>query len=205
MKTIIVFVCFFAASFSYAHSYSLSRQVLDGSSVEFIEYSGDGEWDNYLTVNLPFEPMAELFRQLLIAKRKPLTNRGEAHITVITPVEYWKVLKPKGLSMDEINGLARERNIQATNFEVVCLGRGETLLDKKTEQAYFVVVTSPQLVNFRKDIQSLFVAKGGSAADFVPDQFYPHITLGFTKRDLHESDGIIKDARSCVDSITMVR
>ena len=33
--------------------------------------------------------------------------------------------------------------------------------------------------------------------------FYPHITLGFTKRDLHFEDGVRKDKSTCVADLNL--
>ena len=62
----------------------------------------------------------------------------------------------------------------------------------QNEFTYFVVVQSEDLISIRKKIQDSFVGKGGDKNDFNPLNYFPHITLGFTKRDLHESDGVIK-------------
>lgn len=189
------------ASAAGAPDFKLDQKVKDGRSVEFLSHSGPGPWDSYMTLNLPFEPMAELFKQLLLKERRPLTSRGEAHVTVVTPVEFWNVLKPKGVTMAEIEEIAKTMRIQEAKFDVVCLGRGTAKVDGKDEHTYYVVVNSPDLVAIRIAIRSLFVKKGGKASDFDPKAYHPHITLGFTKRDLHESDGVVKDRKSCVASL----
>ncbi len=177
--------------------FTLSESIYRGENVPLLKHSGPGQWDNYLTMNLPFEPIAELFAQLLIDQRKQLSNRGEAHITVVTPVEYWNSLKPAGVSIEEIQKIAANKKIQQAQFDVVCLGQGEARLNEKTEQTFYVVVKSDDLMELRREIRSLFLAKGGNAVDFMAENFHPHITLGFTSRDLHESDGVIKNADSC--------
>lgn len=181
--------------------FELERQIFSAQQMSFVKYEGAGEFDNYLAMNLPFEPMARLFSQLLITEHKPMTSRGEAHITVITPIEYWQILRPAGITMAAINALAERAQIQSSQFEVKCLGRGETSIDGKSEQAFFVVVKSDDLLDIRRQIHALLVSKGVDAAVFEPEHFYPHITLGFTKRDLHEADGVIKDQGSCVGKI----
>ena len=77
------------------------------------------------------------------------------------------------------------------------MGKGAKDLDGANEKTYFVVVKSDGLLELRTKIQKAFVAAGGSAADFLPENFYPHITLGYTKRDLHYEEGIRKDDSSC--------
>lgn len=153
---------------------------------------------DYLAMDLPYEPFAEIFKKLQIAEKKKLINRGEAHITVITPIEYHHVLRPKGVSIEEIDQIAKDMDIQNSNYEVLCLGLGEIAIDGNLEQTYYLVVQSEDLLNLRMAIYRLFLSKGGSKVDFDPAHYYPHITIGFTKRDLHESDGVIKDSRSCI-------
>jgi len=53
---------------------------------------------------------------------------------------------------------------------------------------YFIVVDAPFLKTWRK-------TRWGLNEEKFP--YYPHITLGFTERDLHLQDGAVKDARSC--------
>lgn len=97
--------------------------------------------------------------------------------------------------------MAINRNIQGSNFDVTCLGSGK----KDKDHTYFIVVESQDLVEIRKDVQKLFVHRGGDPLAFNPTKFYPHITLGFTTRDLHESDGVIKDKRSCLYGIEFTK
>lgn len=153
-----------------------------------------------MEVNFP--PVAELFKQLLIAKRVQMTNRGEAHITVITPVEFDNVLSAK-LTLEDIDAIAKKVRIQASEFKVVCLGKGSANVEGKSEDTYYIVVQSEDLLSIREAVQKKFEEKGGVKGAFKASQFYPHITLGFTRRDLHESDGIIKDERSCHADIRM--
>jgi len=57
---------------------------------------------------------------------------------------------------------------------------------------------------YRKEVQNLFISKGGEPVKFLPAKYFPHITLGFTKRDLHESDDVKKDRNSCVFDIKVI-
>lgn len=59
-------------------------------------------------------------------------------------------------------------------------------------------VNSPDLVAIRKEIQELYVSRGGDGRLFEANHYYPHITVGFSKQDLHEADGVIKDKNSCI-------
>lgn len=207
MKTVsLVLFLFFALNFSAVAAnkdFELEHQIFSARQTPFIKYEGIGEFDNYLAMNLPFEPMAKLFSQLLISEHKTLTSRGEAHITVITPVEYWQILRPAGITMANINAIAERAQIQNSQFEVKCLGRGEAIVDGKNEQTFFVVVKSEDLIEIRRQVNALLVSKGQVTNAFDPEHFAPHITLGFTKRDLHEADGVIKDQGSCIGKIRL--
>lgn len=73
--------------------------------------------------------------------------------------------------------------------------------DKST---VYLVVQSPDLVERRKALRNQFERNGGRTGDFDADRFFPHITVGFTGRDLHESDGVIKNNDSCVAPVRFV-
>lgn len=205
MKTFLFALLLISAkTFAGPAEFKLSKSVFENSSLPFISHQGSGPFDTYLTMEIQFEPMAELFRQLLVLKRMPLTSRGESHITVITPIEFNDVLKTK-LSMIEIDQIAKKSGIQSSVFDIVCLGKGSLEIEKKLEQTFYVVVRSSALVKIREEVQKLFIKKGGDSSLFKPAQFYPHITLGFTKRDLHESDGVTKDERSCFGDLSLLK
>lgn len=162
--------------------------------VEFVDNSKSPA--AYLAMNVSFAPMNEM--RLFLEKKEKVTlkHRGEAHITVISPPEYEKLRKY--ISMALINEVASLNRIQETPFETICLARGVKKEDKKTLSTYYVVVEAPELVALRNKVASIFRSHGGSSDDFNAEDFYPHITIGFTDRDLHASDGIIKSKSSCL-------
>ena len=164
--------------------------------VEFIPHQGDTKFANWLGMNLPFEPFNKLRINLETRLETKLINRGEAHVTVITPPEYDNIIS-KHLSITEIQKIALSENIQKSKIEPVCLGQGTANIDGRTESTWFIVVRSDDLVMIRQKIKEAFIKKGGNPNEFIPTNYYPHITLGYSKRDLHESDGIIKNADSC--------
>ncbi len=193
MKYLIL--CFlFLTTQVQAATYKLSQDIYKNENVSFLIY------DNYLTMNINYDPIKKLLVQLNDQSKIPLKNRGESHITVVTPIEYDNVLN-KYISIHEINAIAARVKIQKTPFEVVCIGKGSVKIRDKEESTFYIVIKSPGLLNIRNEIHKLFVKKGGANEAFNPDNYHPHITLGFTNRDLHESDGIIKDKKSCVAEI----
>lgn len=171
--------------------------ALDQSKAAFIEHTGEGPFANYLAMNIAYAPIEKFRADLEARLGAKLKNRGEAHITVITPPEYNEVLKPY-VTIQEINRLAKDMRIQNSSFKPVCLGRGQTKIEGKTEQTYYIVVESHDLLKIRREVFKKYVDAGGEPSLFDPDAFYPHITLGFTQRDLHESDGIKKGKNSCL-------
>lgn len=166
--------------------------------VEFISHTDeDKPMQAYLAMNLPYYPYQKLLEQLQEREGIKLENRGEAHITVVTPVEYEKILK-KHLSIAEIHKIAETANIQYSAFTPVCIGKGQKEINGKLEKTYFVVVDSPALIDLRGQIEDAYVKNGGRPQEFVPEKFLPHVTLGYTARDLHYEDGVFKNHASCI-------
>lgn len=163
---------------------------------------------NYFSLDLSqkeFNDLQNNFKKELtkISASKPevisqIKNRGEAHITIVTPPE-WKILSQK-VSNQEAEKLIR--GLKKNDYKIICLGQGK-YFDTKTNKElknYFYVVDFPKAIESRKAIASLYKSRGGDK-DFEAEHFYPHITLGFTDRDLHEQDGVIKNTSSCIEKI----
>jgi len=164
---------------------------------EFIPHMEEKPMKAYLAMNLPYLPYQTLLEQLQSREGITLQNRGEAHITVVTPVEYDKVLK-RHLSIADIHKIAIDAGIQDLAFTPTCLGRGEKEINGKLEQTYFVVVDSSALIDLRGKIEEAYVKNGGKAQEFVPEKYHPHVTLGYTARDLHNEDGVVKNQKACI-------
>jgi 2'-5' RNA ligase len=167
--------------------FALDAAVLDTASVPF---QGQG---SYLSLEVPYAPVSSLRTEIEQAAgaNAHLKNRGEAHITVVTPPEA-QALKSK-LSMNEIEKIARAMDLQSADLTLECIGVGS----KGTLQTVYVVVQSQRLLEVRRAVRDRFVSLGGKATAFNADAYLPHITLGFTDRDLFESDGVVKDVASC--------
>ena len=169
-------------------SFVVSHTVTNTAATTFASHP------DYLAMNVPYAPVKSLFSALTTALGARLTTRGEAHVTVLLPAEA-RALAPR-LSMSEIDALARSQGLQAKAWSPVCLGVG-VAASNRSLQTYYVVVRSDALVAFRRAVRDRFVARGGSASAFDAEGYTPHITRGFTQRDLFESDGVTKDVRSC--------
>lgn len=179
----------------------LLDDVVHASADEaFIPHVGAGPYGSYLAMVIPFAPVKALYEQVQTASGQTLITRGEAHVTVVTPVEFDQQLKSH-LTIEQINALAVEANIQATHFDVVCLGQGKLTNADAELFTYFVVVDSDGLRDLRRAIHAAFVAAGGDAMAFDPERFYPHVTVGYSVRDLHLEDGVVKDRSSCVGDL----
>jgi 2'-5' RNA ligase len=145
---------------------------------------------NWLGKPLPFAPFDSLRTQIESLEKIQLKHRGEAHITVITPPEYEKI--KEAVSIQDLEKKFSYAILKA-QWQPLCVGK----FQKENKTTYFVVVRSAELKEIRKQIKEL-----ATQSDFQPEEFYPHITLGFTDRDLHSQDGAIKDERACVYPLT---
>ncbi len=179
--------------------FALGAAQISGKIEPFLPHSGAKKFESYLAINLSYPPFAKLFEEIQKQFGK-LKNRGEAHLTVITPPEFDEVLSPY-LSMKEINEIGKKFTIQSSQLEMLCLGRGEVLIGGVRETSFFIVIESGDLIEFRRQVFKAFAAKGGPPGKFDPENFYPHITIGFSLRDLHEFDGVKKGRNACVSKI----
>ena len=153
----------------------------------------------YLSYELKSEQMKDILGTIDRYSYRTLKSRGEAHITVITPPEYTDDLS-KFISIKEIDEIAEKFKIQSSTYTPVCLGRGfTTAANKDYLETYFIVVRSPDLLKIREEIAKVYYQRGGKKFD--PLKFYPHITVGFTERDLYDTDGVIKNEKLCMKTL----
>ncbi|KAJ2998617.1 hypothetical protein HDV02_004247 [Globomyces sp. JEL0801] len=129
-----------------------------------------------------------------------LTDRGEAHITCITPPEF-KILQLIGINQVELDQLAIDHQIQKTRIQPICLGRNRA----NGKIVYNIVIEkSIEIMNYRRSLAKLYIQKGGNGEYFDPEYFYPHITLGFVGGDVFDSNGVYKGINSCFRNIKLV-
>lgn len=179
------------------NAFTVSRKLFDTRALSHTAASGTGRYDSYLAMNLPFGPAADLRRAIEERFGDKLDHRGEAHVTVVTPTEFSGVLSAV-LSMEEIDTWAREARLQRAKLTPLCLGRARLRIKERLESAYFLVLDAPELVRLRERIFARFVERGGEPSRFDPRLFYPHVTLGYTVRDLHFEDGLRKGVNACI-------
>ncbi len=178
--------------------YVLSADIYRAESVEFVPHTGTGKYASYLAMNIPFAPTERLRENLENTFNVSLKHRGEAHVTVVTPPEFERL--SSNISIQQINLIAAT-HIQQHSFKIECLGESKTILNGEIARTFFLVISSDDLVVLRKQIALAYHISGGEVPAFLND-YSPHITIGFTHRDLHSSDGVIKNSLSCIESVT---
>lgn len=156
----------------------------------------DASGADYVAKKLPFAPANAVKLELEARFGKVLKDRGEAHVTLVTPPEF-AVLKDK-VGRSEILAEGADLGVQSDAFGVVCVGKGTKVENGETLETYFLVIDEPALKSYRERLRTLYLQRGGAPEAFDAATFYPHVTLGFTKRDLHLEDGVVKDRSSCV-------
>ncbi len=205
-RIIIFTAAFMISSLSYAATeVALSSKVIYNGELPFITHHSNTPMDNALAMNIQYAPVKAVREQLSAYLSFPLKHftgwdaNGEAHITVITPPEYANTLKPY-VSMERIEEITKQAGIQKSILDIIGIGSGDAIINNLHEQTYFLIVTSPELQNIRYQIYREYLRNGGPKDAWDPAHFYPHITIGYTSRDLFEADGVIKDANHSLDS-----
>ncbi|MES2803890.1 MAG: hypothetical protein V4654_15465 [Bdellovibrionota bacterium] len=143
---------------------------------------------SYVSLDLEYPEYQQTLNKLDAFLSTSLVNRGEAHITVITPPEF-KTLTAK-ISAETIHQEWEEWKTK--NFKKVCLGEGSLKEKNLVFKTYYIVVEASELLAFREHLKNKYAVE-----NFKASVFYPHITLGFTEKDLHFEQGVIKDRKSC--------
>jgi 2'-5' RNA ligase len=164
-------------------------------SSQFIE-------DGALIRNINLKSVQDLVP--LIKKKYPkinnLQNRGEAHITVITPPEAqgWFNKDKKGINF-LISPIELHKKyfstIQKTKFTAKCIGKQT---NEKGNIVFFIVVESKDIFNIRYEIQKEVESRAeftGKKVSFNAENYYPHITIGYVGGDVH---GVSKGLDTCV-------
>ena len=179
---------------------AISPQILVSTSVPFISHSGPGAFDNALAMNIPYQPVAMVRHQLSallnynLSAFKGWNAQGEAHITAITPPEY--SILGRYVSIYKMNEIAAKNSIQNSDFQILGMGSGFLNVNSNIQSTCFLIVNSLNLLSIRKQIYNEYLRNGGPEGSWNPLHFYPHITAGFTLRDLHEQDGVIRNKGS---------
>ncbi|MGE3610362.1 MAG: hypothetical protein AB7I27_12300 [Bacteriovoracaceae bacterium] len=160
-----------------------------------------------LALNVEYQDVKRLRSEISKLIGRPLTffkgwdEKGEAHVTTITPPEYNNQLKPY-VSYEEISRIAQDHDIQSSDLRILGIGSGKKLFKGEMGETFFIIVESKRLLQIRNAIYQEYLKNNGPVNGpnaFNPNRFYPHITIGFTHDDIHENDGLIKDVQHSLD------
>jgi hypothetical protein len=198
-------VLFFVSMGVYAiEQIPISKNIYQDADLPFEPHRGPGPFDNALALNIQYTPIKSTRDMLSAYLHYTLqfftgwNKTGEAHITVITPPEYANILK-NFVSIERIEEIALLNDIQSSDLTILGLGRGVANINNKAQETYFIIMKSNNLLKIRQQIYKEFVKNGGDKNAWNPNHFYPHITVGYSLRDLHEEDGVIKDVAHSLD------
>ena len=158
------------------------------------QYASDGA----VIRSIYYPAVKSLIPQLESIYNIELQDRGEAHITILTP--------PEG---NGSNGVLRfisyleikshyENVLQKMPFAIKCIGARK---DQNRNIVFYLVVDSPALFQMRREIQreaSKRALESGEILTFNPFNFYPHITIGFYGSDIH---GVSKGTDTCLNDL----
>jgi 2'-5' RNA ligase len=183
---------------------SVSPSILQNYKMSFMSHTGPGAFDNALAMNMPYESVANVRHQVSrflgfdLKTFRGWVSQGEAHVTVITPPEFASRLS-KYLSIQRIEEIAEQNHIQNSDLQILGLGSGSASINGQMQSTYFLIVYSKNLLAIRQQIYHEYLKNGGPSNSWNPLHFFPHITIGFTLRDLHDQDGVIKDVSHSLD------
>ncbi|KAG0211675.1 hypothetical protein BGX28_007569 [Mortierella sp. GBA30] len=197
----------------HGKSIVIDKKVLNTANIPFVPHTGTTLFSNWvgLTVDYKYvKPVFDLVNSTQAIANGTLLSRGESHITVILPPEYDNILHPAGVTIEELNALAtlgaHKNRLQRAKFGIECLGRVQVVSkpDNVFQQAVQIILKNfEDIVDYRRDVFKLFVKKGGNPALFDPENFLPHITLGFKHRDIFVEDGVFKGKNACIHKMVV--
>ncbi|MGZ3723775.1 MAG: hypothetical protein ACXVA9_12620 [Bdellovibrionales bacterium] len=153
----------------------------------FVPEQQDYDHGSYAAINFPVKHFAPALKAAEDVAGGNLITRGEAHLTVLTPPEFNRI---EGKTRKKILSEMKEIAAREGEIKPLCLGRGQAELNGKVEFTYYIVIEAKGIRAIREK--------------YHLTDFYPHITLGFTKRDLHFEDGVRKDKASCVSELALI-
>ncbi|MCO4780972.1 MAG: hypothetical protein KC646_01510 [Candidatus Cloacimonetes bacterium] len=143
----------------------------------------NNKYRTYLMHKVNFAPVNQVKSKIESEKNLVLKDRGEAHITVITPPEHDAIIAAgiKGFSMNAVEKDYASK-IQSMDWSIRGIGvaKGHNFAGVYTE-VYFLVVRSHQLRKLRVEVANKYKIPR-KVFDPMKQDF--HITIGFTVGDL---------------------
>ena len=191
MKTLLLILCFLSSNvFAQTKTLTLSRDIYKPVPFSTL-YSDAGA----LIKNVNYDSLKSLRAQLSRLYKVKLEDRGEAHITMLTPPEYADSIG-KVLKISDILKFY-EPFLQDIPFKAICVG-SQRSRDGKNLVFYLVVRKSPALMAVRRTIgaEALKEAQRLSIPfHFDADVFWPHVTIGYVGGDVFDFP---KGPKSCL-------
>lgn len=200
MRTILLttlFIFSFSQGMACDSKIYVPKALTDASKMPLIENTGEYYT---LAVNIEYPPIIKTRETISRFIGKKLTffpgwkPTGEAHITTISPPNF-DMFGPKlskYLSEEDIDQIGVDYRIQEADIKIRGIGSLTGMVapckgcDKVESEVYFFIVESEKLFEIREAVLQKFIERGGSKDDFDPDDFYPHITIGYTVGDIHD-------------------
>ncbi len=152
------------------------------------------EQDGALVKDVDFRSVNFVKKQIQKKLSIKLSDRKEAHITIITPPEFDGRFNPGKHGLHDVF-TSKEINdhyskvIKQSKFRVECIGVQKKSSEKKL--VFFLIVKSNHLLNIRKHLAKEYYKRAkrkGIKAYFNPLKWDPHITIGFVNNDIHGVD-----------------
>jgi 2'-5' RNA ligase len=204
MKSVILTLLFFGSVPTFAEieiSDKIFRDVPYSS-----QYSEDGSLIrsvDFKAVNALIPILESKYKKLLNGQK--LTDRNEAHITVITPPEGKTGFFSGSIGTDQVFPTDKmistyKPTLQSTKFGIKCVGKQT---NSKGNIVFFLVVESTDILNIREDIHQIVLDSERTDIPFHPTKnYYPHITIGYVGGDVH---GVSKGEDDCIEDVVIVK
>lgn len=205
MRLALVLVTLLCATLnSAAAEIRLSKEVF-----RKVPFSSQFSEDGALIRSVDFRSVNDLIPQLekkfakLLGGAK-LSDRNEAHITVITPPEAKTGFFKNSIGIDQVYPTDEmiadhKTTLQDTSFKVLCVGKQQ---NKSGNVVFYLVVESDSIMQVRQDIEKRVKDRDGKQIPFkTAGSYYPHITIGYKGGDVH---GVSKGKETCVADVELI-
>ncbi len=186
----------------YDHQFTKDRAVIKPLYYPKEGYNPFRELKSYIETNFDkYTSDIDNLKDYKINEKK-LDDRGEAHITLITPPEGKSYFRGTDrIGIDEYYPIDKiikdfEKRILAFDFEVVCLGR--QVEPAKKLIVFYLVVKNPAFNKLRKTIFNIAEDNRGTQLPKIHplDPYYAHITIGYISGDVYN---VSKGTDTCID------
>lgn len=184
---------------------NLPKMTISQEVFKVMPFSSQFSEDGALIYNVDFNSVNSLIPKINEQFNVELEDRGESHITVLTPPEAQGWFNPDNIGVNRLVPTSEIQEtyssyIQAAEFEIICLGRRQ---NKKGNDVFYLVVDTPDLMKIREEIESKNYERAkakGLTTYFDSNNWWPHITVGFVNGDVH---GVTKGDETCVADIVI--